>query len=264
MFPTSDLLMRLTGLTDEAARWAPVLPVTLVLIVALLEAAILPVRYWAKGAWACAVILCGVGAVMLLRWEDQSKHHEDVAHLAAETAALHDLWVQWDALSQTLPPLSDQPPAAIFDSPEDALASLTAKVASVKEQIAAMKTHETGRSIDPAVAVKFADYLRQHGSYRVVVSCVTGDAEAYAYANQLVDILHAAGWDANGPESTANVTGVASMGVSVFVRDPSSSDAAKILLDAFAQFDIPHQVGITADYAIPDTATVELFVAQKP
>jgi hypothetical protein len=54
------------------------------------------------------------------------------------------------------------------------------------------------------------------------------------------------------------------MGVGVFVRDPTAPDAAKILIDAFNQFNIPHQSGISADNAIPDNATVELFVAKKP
>jgi hypothetical protein len=54
------------------------------------------------------------------------------------------------------------------------------------------------------------------------------------------------------------------MGITVFDRDPSAPDAAKILIDAFKQFDIPHQVGITAQYAGPDSATAELFVAKKP
>ena len=71
-------------------------------------------------------------------------------------------------------------------------------------------------------------------------------------------------WDANGPEQTANVVEGPAMGVTVLDRDPSAPDAAKILLAAFQQFDIPHQVGITAQYAGPDSATAELFVAKKP
>ena len=130
---------------------------------------------------------------------------------------------------------------------------MSAKVASVKEQIAALKAGETARTVDPATAVKLADFLRQYGSFRVVVSCVPGDLEAYAYANQLVGILKSAGWDANGPEQTANVVEGPAMGITVFDRDPSAPDAAKILLDAFKQFDIPHQVGITAEYAVPDS-----------
>ena len=39
---------------------------------------------------------------------------------------------------------------------------------------------------------------------------------------------------------------------------------AKVLIDAFKQFDIPHQVGVTAQYAAADSATAELFVAKKP
>jgi hypothetical protein len=264
VFPTSEILTRLNELIDEALRWGPALAVALVFVVALFEAVILARRYWAKAVWVFVVVLTGLGAAALLRWGEQVRHRQEDGQLAAETAALHGLWAQWEALSKTLPPPSGEPPAAAFDNPDDALASLSAKVASVKGQIAALRSVEAGRSIDPDTAAKLADYLRQHGSYRVVVSCAPGDIEAYTYANQLVGILHAAGWDANGPESTANVKGGAGMSVTVFVRDPSVPDAAKILLDAFAQFNIPHQVGISADYAIPDTATVEVFVAPKP
>ena len=38
----------------------------------------------------------------------------------------------------------------------------------------------------------------------------------------------------------------------------------QLLIDAFNQFNIPHQPGISANAAIPDGATVELFVAKKP
>ena len=52
--------------------------------------------------------------------------------------------------------------------------------------------------------------------------------------------------------------------MSVFVRDPHSPGAAKILLDGFIRFNIPFQSGVAASEAILDNATVELFVAKKP
>jgi hypothetical protein len=262
------MLTHLHGVIEEAMRLGPALPLGLVLAVALLEAVALPGRYWAKGAWVLGVLLCGVGAASLLRWEQQASGKAVAdrlsARLASETEALHGLWSQWDGLSKTLPAPTDESPAGSFDNVDDALASVSAKVATVTQQIAALKAGETARTVDPATAVKLADYLRQYGSYRVVVSCVPSDVEAYNYANRLVDILKSAGWDANGPEQTANVLEGPAMGVTVLDRDPSAPDAAKILLDAFQQFDIPHQVGITAEYSSPDSATVELFVAKKP
>jgi hypothetical protein len=264
VFLTSEIMARLNWLSEEVARWRPVLPVALIFAVALLEAVVLPRRLWAKGTWALTVALCGVGAAVLLRLELQAERAEAVDRLAAETTALHGLWSQLETLSTALPPPSGDTPAAAFDTVDDALASLSAKVAGINEQIAALKAGEVSRSIDPEVATKLADYLRQYGSNRVVVSCVPSDVEAYSYANQLVDILKAAGWDANGPEATANALGEPEMGISVFVRDPSAPDVAKILLDAFGKFDIPHRSGLSPSDAIPDTATVELFIAKKP
>jgi len=38
---------------------------------------------------------------------------------------------------------------------------------------------------------------------------------------------------------------------------------AKILIDAFARFNIPYKSGVSPSDAIPDPATVELFVGPK-
>jgi hypothetical protein len=264
VFPTFEILSRLDWLVEWTANWGLVLLLSPLVLIALVEAIVLPHRLWAKGAWVGVVALCAVGTAGLLRAE---RHHANASEAdsqqAAETAALHGLWTQWDDLSKTLPPSNDSPPAS-FDSVDDALASLNAKVAIVKDQVAALQTGAVGRAIEPTMAGKLADYLRQYGSYRVVVSCAPSDLEAYSYANQLIDVLKSAGWDAHGPEATANITEGPAMGVSVLVRDPTAPDAAKILIDAFNQFDIPHQPGISADNAIPDGATVELFVAKKP
>jgi hypothetical protein len=54
------------------------------------------------------------------------------------------------------------------------------------------------------------------------------------------------------------------MGISLYVRNPAAPDAAKILIDAFSRFNIPYQSAIAENDAIPDAATVELFVAKKP
>jgi hypothetical protein len=265
VFQTPEILARLNWVIEEAAQWKLAVPVVPLVAVALAEAIVLPRRLWAKGLWVLAVTLCTVCGAALLRGEQQRASDSQAdSQLAAETAALHGLWSQWDNLSKTLPPPSANGPAASFDNVDDAFASLSAKVASVTDQVAALKIGAVGRSIDQATAVKFADYLRQYGSYRVVVSCSPGDLEAYTYANQLVDVLKTAGWDAHGPEATANGIERPVMGVSVFVRDPSAPDAAKILIDGFVQFHIAHQPGVSADEAIPDTATVELFVAKKP
>lgn len=266
MFQTPEIVARLNWVIEEAARWGPAVPVALGLAVALIEAVVLPSRLWAKGVWVAVVVLCGVGAIAILRWEQRTAFGATADRIAAETTALHGLWLRWDTLSHTLPPAAgdSSSPQAKFDTVDDALAALDAEVAGIGDQIAALKAGTIGRAVDPETTVKLADYLRQYGSYRVVVSCAPSDVETYTYANQLVGILKAAGWDAGGPETTANLVEGPAMGVSVFVRDPSAPDAAKILIDAFNQFNIPHQPGVSANNAIPDSATVELFVARKP
>ena len=268
MFPTTpEIIVHLNRLVGEAARLGPVLPVALLFAVSLAEAVFLPRSTRIKTAVAAFVVLCGVGGGALLRWEQQRSREtaagQTADQAATESAALKGLWAQLDALSRTLPPPSNEPEGK-FDTPENALASLSAKVAIIDNQVTALQAGAIGRSIDPPTAIKLADYLRQYGSYRVVVTCAPSDVEAYAYANQLVGILKAAGWDATGPEATANAVEGPAMGIVVLMRDPTAPDAAKILLDAFNQWNIPHRPGIAADETIPDTATVELFVAKKP
>jgi hypothetical protein len=246
-----------------AAQWGPAIPAAIVFSIALVEAVALPRRVWAKGLWVTAVLACGALASADLNLQQQQSRAASQAATGEEIAALRGLWSQWDALSQTLPP-SGETPAASFDTIDDALASLSLQVAQIDRRIAALRVQYKGRAIDEETAGKLADYLRQSGSFPVVVSCVPDDIEAYGYANQLVNILRAAGWDAHGPEISAVRPGAAAMGVSVFVRDPHSPGAAKILLDAFTRFNIPFQSGIAASEAILDAATVELFVAKKP
>lgn len=270
MSPISDLLAHLDRLMAGAAQQGSVVAVAIVLAIALFEALVLPRRYWAKAVWALGVVLCGVAAFALLRMEQQASSGAAAERLGAsaatEIASLHELWSQWDTLSKSLPAAAGDSPAASFDTVDDALASLSAKVAVIEDQIAALntKTTNTSRLVDPATAAKLSDYLRQYSGQRVVVSCIPGDMEAYSYANQLVAIFKAAGWEAGGPEATVNVVDEPAIGVTILVRDPGSPDAAKILIDAFDRFNIPHQPGLSVDYAIPDTATVEVFVAKKP
>lgn len=259
--------MRLSGWLDAAVQWGPVVPAAIGFALALIEAVVLPARLWVKGI--CVVIVLGCGMLASADLNVQRHRAQSIAVAATQVAAgeqiaaLHGLWSQWDALSQTLPPVDKIPPAS-FETTKDALASLSSQVALINRQINALKDRSQVRSIDDLMAPKLADYLHQFGSFPVVVSCVPNDVEAYDYANQIVNILRAAGWDAHGPEISAARSEAVAMGISVFVRDPRSPGAAKILLDGFTRFNVPFQSGITASEAILDNATVELFVARKP
>jgi hypothetical protein len=126
------------------------------------------------------------------------------------------------------------------------------------------ETEGRRRTVSAATAAKFADYLRGFSSHRVIASCAPDDLEAYDYANQLVNILRAANWDAEGPEVTEIFGDLRAVGINLYVNAYNHSDTVKILLDAFAKFNIPYQSRVTPSQAIPDTETVELFVAAMP
>lgn len=253
----------LTQWGHAAAHWSPFGPLAAVLALALIEAVVLPARLWAKGVWVAAVIVVGTLGMAATKWQQQQSFDsaEDVTD--KELSALHGLWTQWDAIGQTLPPSAAAKPAASFESFEDAIASLSAETATVRDQIEALRAKATGRSVDPETAAALADYLRGFGPHRVVVSCVPDDVEAYTYANQLANILRAAGWEAPGPELSGTADGAASMAVSLYTRDPRSPETAKILVDALSRFNIAFQPEIAPNEAIPDTATAELHVAKK-
>ena len=133
----------------------------------------------------------------------------------------------------------------------------------LEDHIQELEAENQVRSIPQQTADDLASYLKQFGSRQVIVSCIPDDTEAYLYANQLVNVLKAAGWDAQGPETTKIFGNIRSPGVNVYVNGENGLDTAKLLLDAFAKFNIPYQSRVTPSGAIPDVASIELFVGAK-
>jgi hypothetical protein len=92
---------------------------------------------------------------------------------------------------------------------------------------------------------------------------VPGDAEAFDYANQFVNILREAGWDAHGPETTTIFGTQSYSGVALFAPGGGAAQGVNALISAFTKFNIPYRSGIPPREAIPDPATVSLFVSGK-
>jgi outer membrane murein-binding lipoprotein Lpp len=214
----------------------------------------------AKVIWVGVTLLFGVAAVAATAWHQVQSR----AELPAQTAQLREVGSHLDEIGKQLPAGTAPGPEEHFDTFPATIDTLNAKIADLGNRIQALREKTKNREIDPETAAKMADYLRQFGSNRVVVSFVPDDVEAYGYANQIANILRAAGWDALGPEETAIFGNAQGMGVTVYVHAGGQAPAAaKILLDAFARFNIPYKSGITPSEAIPDPATVELFVGHK-
>src|SRR5882762_3917913 len=168
------------------------------------------------------------------------------------------------ALARLLPGGPPATPEQTVDSLATSMYSLNSRISELQAQIEALRDKTKTRAIDSDTVTKLADYLRPFGSHRVVVSCVPDDVEAFTYANQIANVLRAAGWDAHGPETTAIFGDAPAMAIRLYVRSGVAPDTAKILLDAFSRFDIPYQSGVTSNDMIPDNTTVELFVSHKP
>ena len=174
------------------------------------------------------------------------------------------VWQGKTAADETAPLTRTTVSGASDDDAEATRAQLANRVETLEKRIKELEEAGHGRTISADTAAKLVDYLRQFGSRRVVVSCAPDDLEAYNYANQLVNVLRAANWDAAGPEVTETFGDVRAIGVNLYVNGNDSSDTVKILLDAFAKFNIPYQTRVTPSQTIPDTETVELFIGSEP
>jgi hypothetical protein len=244
---------------EEALFWLPTAAVAVVAVLAVIIALAQPPRL-AKAVWLVLSVLLGGAAIAGTAWYQLQSRSEGPAQLAQ----LRELGAHIDELSRDLPPGAAPAPADNFDSFGAAIDTLSAKIAALGGRIQAFREEKKNREIDPQTAAQLSDYLRQFGSARVVVSCLPNDVEAFGYANQIANVLRAAGWDAHGPEETTIFGNAQGMGVILYVHPGiQAPPAAKILLDAFARFNIPYKAGITPSEAIPDPATVELFIGHK-
>jgi hypothetical protein len=244
---------------DEALFWLPTAAVAVVAVLAIVTALAQPPRP-ARLAWLALALLLGGGAVAATVWYQLESRSEGPGQLAQ----LRGIGTQIDELGRDLPAGAAPAPVDNFDNFGAAVEALNGKLAALGGRIQALREEKKNREIDPQTAGKLSDYLRQFGSARVVVSCVPNDVEAFGYANQIANVLRAAGWDAHGPEETTIFGNAQAMGVILYIHAGSQAPpAAKVLLDAFARFNIPYKAGITPSEAIPDPATVELFIGHK-
>jgi outer membrane murein-binding lipoprotein Lpp len=237
---------------QAAQAWLPTIAVGVMALLAFV-ATLAQAPRAAKLPWIATVLVCGVLAVAASAWQQ-----------GRELTQLRELSSHLNALARLLPGAPPANPEQTVDSLTSSLYSLNSRIGELQNQIDILREKAKTRSVDNETAGKLADYLRQFGSRRVVVSCVPSDPEAFTYANQLTNILKSAGWDAHGPETTSIFGDAPAMGIRLFVRSGVAPDTAKILLDAFQRFDIAYKSGTTSNDSIPDTTTVELFVSHKP
>jgi hypothetical protein len=245
---------------EVAVFWLPTASVAALAVFGFLVLARQP---WRPGRkyWLAAMLLAGVLAIGGSVWQQNTSR----AALAGETARLLELRARLDEVGRLLPAGPGSTPRETFDTVAAALAASTTRIKELESQIQTLQEKNRNRAIDPDTAAKSAEYLRQFGGHRVVVSCVPDDVEAYTYANQIANVLRASGWEALGPETTTIFGEAAAMGVALYVRGGGAPpEAARLVLDAFTRFNIPYRSGITPSDAIPDPATVELFVGHKP
>jgi hypothetical protein len=191
----------------------------------------------ARRSWWATILLVGSFALAGSVWQGQKA--------AEETARVAESAANGDAVEAARP------------RPDQSIETL-------EKPNGAPEREGRGRTVSADTAMRFAEYLRGFSSHRVVVSCAPDDLEAYDYANRLVSILRAANWAAEGPEVTEIFGDLRAVGINFYVNADNHSDTVKVLLDAFAKFNIPYQSRVTPSLAIPDTETVELFVAAMP
>jgi hypothetical protein len=221
--------------------WLPTLLVIVVTALAVTAAASPPAAPSGRRLWMAGILVFGCLAIAATVWLGWREGEEALA--AAGTSA------------------APQVPPAALKGPS--VASLTLRIKVLEDRVKELEAGRHARSIPQKSADDLASYLKQFGSRRVIVSCTPDDIEAYQYANQLVNILKAANWEAQGPETTRIFGDVRSPGINTYVNGDNSSDTAKILLEGFSKFNIPFQSRVTPSGVIPDTQTVELFVGTQ-
>jgi hypothetical protein len=243
----------------EALWWVPVVAVAAMTVLGLL-AARGRAPDAARRGWVLLILIAGIAAIAVSAWQETAGR----AALGREAARLAEVGARLDQLGKSLPQVPGANPATTFDTMSDAIRSLNARIEDLQRQIRAAKEAYRNRRIEPDTASQLAAYLHGLGPYRVVVSTVPGDPEAFTYANQFVNILREAGWDAHGPETTT-IFGTASYpGVTLFApAGGAGAQGVNALINAFTKFNIPYRSGIPPREAIPDPATVSLFVSGK-
>ncbi len=247
----------------EALWWVPVVAVLAMTVLGLVAATGRPPGS-ARRVWVLGITVAGIAAAALAAWQATAAR----AALGREAARLAETAARLDQLGKLLPEAPGGAiggnPTATFDTVSDAIRSLNARIEDLQEQIRVAREAYRNRRIDPETASQLAASLRGVGPYRAVVSTVPGDAEAFTYANQLVNLLREAGWDALGPETTTMFGTPSYPGITLFA--PSGGGAARAvpaLIEAFTRFNIPYRSGIPPREAIPDPGTVSLFVSGK-
>jgi len=221
--------------------WLPILLVIVVTALALTAAGSPPAALSSRRLSLASILVFGCLAIAATVWRGQ-REGEETASLTGTSAAP-----------------SGSPPTFNRSSVSD----LNRRIRALEDHVKELEAGGQTRSIAQTSADDLASYLGQFASRRVIVSCIPDDLEAYRYANQLVNILKTAHWDAQGPQVTKIFGDVRSPGINLYVNGDDRSDTAKILLDGFGKFNIPYQSRVTPSGAIPDTETVELFVGTK-
>lgn len=218
--------------------WLPTLLVIIETAIALTWASSPPVAAIGRRWWIGSLFAFGSLAIVATVWQGRQQIDETTA-VAGTTFS-----------SQTSVKTADVP----------ANSELSKQVRTLEDRVRELEKERHSRTIAPDTAAQFIEYLKQFGSRRVVVSCIPDDLEAYNYANQLVNVLKAGGWDATGPETTKIFGTSRTPRINIYVNNDDNSDTVKILLDGFAKFNIPYQSRVTPSQAIPDPNTVELFI----
>ena len=222
----------------------------------------MPLRRW--------LYLGGYGAITLIlvvaSWwngaldeikgnQQQESYNKNIGDLHTQISGLIETGV---TLSQGLNQLREQ--VSKIDISSQQTSPNVNQNAAAKAIAGRVATLLAGRTIDPLVATKLSAALKKVGPSSVTVMTVLGDAEAFQYTTQMMQVFNKAGWHIDGPNQ--GVFSQPVTGLILQIRDRNEvPPIANAIFSAFKEANIS-VVGQIDPQLKP--GEVQLLIGSKP
>ena len=218
----------------------------------------------AKKYWLAAVLLAGVARRSA---RAPGSRRRAGRALGGETRRLRELVARLDEVGRLLPAgAGRRARQALRHASPPAIAALNARIKELEDQVRDLQEKARGRDDRPPTPRRKwpSTCARPALIGWWCRACRTMSRRSTTPISSPTCCARPAG-RRSGRRRRRSSARLPAMGIKLYVRSGvTPPDAARLLIDAFTRFNIPYQSGVTPSDAIPDPATVELFVGPKP